>query len=78
VARFDARTVFERDGWRCQLCGDDINPTLRFPHPLSATIDHILPLTKGGDHSLANVQTAHFRCNCMKGNRLLYAVGAPS
>lgn len=62
--------VMERDGWRCQLCGDIILRDKVAPHPKSATLDHILPLSKGGTHEPANVQAAHFLCNSLKGDRL--------
>lgn len=32
------------------------------------TLDHIIPLTKGGDDSFENTQAAHGVCNWMKGN----------
>lgn len=61
--------IFERDGWVCGLCGKSIDPGLVFPHPLSATVDHIVPLSAGGAHSPENVQAAHLTCNARKGNR---------
>jgi 5-methylcytosine-specific restriction endonuclease McrA len=33
-------------------------------------IDHIIPLSKGGEHSVANLQLAHPFCNRSKSNRL--------
>lgn len=61
--------VFERDGWVCQLCGDPIDKTLRHPDPLSPSLDHRVPLVKGGAHSYANTQAAHLTCNLRKGAR---------
>jgi len=58
--------VFERDGWICQLCGRKINRRLKWPHPYSKSIDHIIPLSKGGADALINVQSAHLRCNISK------------
>ena len=57
--------VFERDQWRCQLCGGETSG--EWPDPLSASLDHIMPLSKGGEHSYANTQCAHLRCNIQKG-----------
>lgn len=65
----ERRAIFERDAWRCGLCGGLIDPELTFPHPMSATIDHIVPLSAGGEHSPENVQAAHLTCNSRKGNR---------
>jgi hypothetical protein len=61
------RRVFERDGWRCQLCKRLVSKTAVVPHPRAATIDHIVPLAEHGEHSMANAQTAHFMCNSQKG-----------
>lgn len=59
----DRRRVFERDGWKCQICGRPLDRTRKAPHPRSPTIDHIIPLGVGGSHTYDNVQAAHFRCN---------------
>lgn len=58
--------IFERDGWMCGICGRKINKKLKYPNPLSKSIDHIVPLSKGGNDSPANVQAAHLRCNVGK------------
>jgi 5-methylcytosine-specific restriction endonuclease McrA len=60
------RRIFERDGWRCQLCGKKVRRNASVPDPLAPTIDHIVPVAEGGSHEPANVQCAHFRCNCLK------------
>lgn len=62
------RTVAERDGWTCQLCGDPVDPGLTVPHPLAPTMDHMIPLARGGEHTGTNVQLAHFLCNSRKGD----------
>jgi 5-methylcytosine-specific restriction endonuclease McrA len=62
--------VFARDGWTCRLCGKPIVREAVVPDPLAATLDHILPLALGGAHAYANVQTAHFICNSLKGARV--------
>lgn len=63
-----ARTqVFQRDGYRCQLCGRKTRG--KYPAPTSPTVDHIIPLSVGGHHALDNLQTACLRCNTLKGNR---------
>ena len=58
--------IFERDGWICQICGQKINRRLKYPSPRSGSIDHIIPLSKGGNDSPMNVQAAHLRCNVGK------------
>lgn len=66
--------VYERDGWCCRLCGEPVEREAVAPHPLAPTIDHIVPLALGGEHSYANVQLAHFRCNWQKGTTMPDAV----
>jgi 5-methylcytosine-specific restriction endonuclease McrA len=44
--------------------------TASVPHPMAPTIDHIVPLSKGGTHEPINCRTAHFLCNSTKGDRL--------
>ena len=66
VERVYRAKVYERDGWCCQLCGRKVNRNAVVPHPNAPTLDHILPLSKGGTHEYANVQLAHFLCNSLK------------
>ena len=63
------RRVYERDGWRCGICGGKVNKRLGYPHPRSASLDHIVPMRKGGEHVYANVQCAHLICNQSKRDR---------
>ena len=62
----DRLAIFNRDKWRCQLCGKTVLKDKKWPHPLMATIDHIIPLALGGKHTAVNAQTAHLRCNVAK------------
>jgi hypothetical protein len=62
----DRQKVFNRDGWVCRRCGKKVNKRLKWPHKLSATLDHIIPLALGGDHTYENVQLAHAKCNLEK------------
>lgn len=66
----DPIKVFDRDGWRCQIC---LKPT---PQKLRGTyndrapeLDHIVPITKGGSHTWTNLQCACRKCNGIKGNK---------
>ena len=60
--------VYERDGWVCGICGDSVDKSLKWPDPMSPSLDHIQPLSKGGHHVLSNVQLAHLECNVRKGD----------
>ena len=70
VEDVDRLVLFERDNWMCGLCGEAIDPTLVWPHPQSASHDHVVPLACGGEHSYANAQAAHLVCNQRKNIRL--------
>lgn len=61
--------ICERDGWICGICGEPV-PEVAYPDPLSPSIDHIIPLDKGGLHEPKNVQLAHLRCNLRKGTKV--------
>jgi 5-methylcytosine-specific restriction endonuclease McrA len=61
--------IVERDGYRCGLCCTLVTMSKVIPHPKAPTIDHIVPLSAGGDDTKANVQLACFLCNSIKGNR---------
>lgn len=63
----------------CAICGHPVDKELKFPHPMSPTIDHIIPIDKGGHPSdLANLQLAHFSCNRQKSNKLQGTIETPS
>ena len=56
----------------CGICGRPVDYDKRFPDPWSATIDHIIPVAKGGDPaSLENLQLAHLQCNRIKSSKLV-------
>lgn len=69
VEAVDPQRVFELDGWRCHLCGRKIDRRLRWPHVKSASLDHVVPLSKGGAHSYENCRASHYGCNAAKCNR---------
>ena len=64
--------IFDRDGHDCHLCGTPVDLTANhivgqpgwelYPH-----IDHVQPISKGGDDILENVKIAHAKCNLDKG-----------
>lgn len=55
----------------CALCGKPIDKTLKTPHPMSAEVDEIWPVSKGGSpYDRDNVQLVHRICNQRKGNRI--------
>ena len=72
------RTAFDKNKQKilktqtiCGICGQPVDFSFTFPHPLSATVDHIIPVSKGGHPSaLENLQLAHRACNRQKSNKL--------
>lgn len=70
VESFKPIEVFVRDGWVCGICHDPIDRNLRYPHQLSASLDHVLPVALGGEHTLENCRAAHLVCNVRRGARL--------
>lgn len=63
----DPFLVFDRDGWRCQICKVKTPRSLRGTHePRAPELDHIIPLSRGGEHSYRNTQCACRRCNRTK------------
>lgn len=54
--------IFERDGYMCYYCGKQLT---RY----SATLDHIQPVTKGGDNSYENLITSCLHCNSRRTNK---------
>ena len=65
--------LIERDGNQCRIPGCKFKTRTIAPlgskSPRKASIDHIVPLSRGGKHEIANVQLAHDRCNRSKNNR---------
>lgn len=56
----------------CWICGEFIDLALHALNPnhrLSFTVDHVIPLSRGGLPTLENSRPAHRKCNSSKGNR---------
>lgn len=61
----------------CGICGRPVDKSLKYPHPLSPCIDHIVPVAKGGHPSdISNLQLAHWTCNRQKSDKLLAGMEA--
>lgn len=65
--KIDRLLVFERSSWSCHICGDKVNRENKHPHLGSPSMDHVVPLSKGGSHTYDNVKLAHLGCNISKG-----------
>lgn len=62
--------IADRDGGTCHICKAAVDMAARWPDPLSASLDHVVPLSRGGIHDPSNVRLAHLSCNVAKGNRV--------
>lgn len=58
--RVSRKGIFARDGHRCQYCGAT---------DVMLTLDHVLPISRGGGHSWTNLVACCVQCNNFKGNR---------
>ncbi len=73
----DLAVLVKRDGNRCQICGGKIEATRKYDplvfQPLAVSVDHIVPVSEGGEHSYANTQLAHIICNSLRnrGDRMV-------
>lgn len=65
----DPDVVFERDGWRCHICHKSVDRRLSGRDRMGPTLDHLIPLSAGGEHSYANTALAHRSCNSSRGAR---------
>lgn len=67
------RSVLERDGWICQRCGRLCAPQ-KSKHAVRghwATVDHIVPRSRGGWDDPVNLQTLCAACNEAKGEQII-------
>lgn len=55
------KNIFQRDNYTCQYCSSREN----------LTVDHILPVARGGEWTWENLVTACSKCNSRKGHRTL-------
>lgn len=66
--------LISRDNGICQICGKPVNSNdiengrIGGNYP---SLDHIIPLSKGGTHTWGNVQLAHLSCNAKKHNHIV-------
>jgi 5-methylcytosine-specific restriction endonuclease McrA len=55
----------------CCICGGHIDKSLKTPHPMSAEVEHLVPISKGGAiYAHDNCGVAHRICNQRKGNKM--------
>jgi hypothetical protein len=63
------KEIFERDKWICHYCGEEVTEK-------NATLDHLVPQSKGGKHTKDNLKTCCLVCNAIKSGKT-YEEAAP-
>lgn len=60
------RAVYERDGWSCQICHEDVDQHLiGTESEWRPSIDHVVPRSRGGSDEPDNLRLAHLWCNAV-------------
>jgi 5-methylcytosine-specific restriction endonuclease McrA len=63
VEKVNRDDIIKRDKSTCQICGKLLSKK-------EITLDHIIPLSRGGEHSKSNLQVACNSCNCKKSSKI--------
>lgn len=63
-------SIYERDGWVCQLCDEPVDPGVPTQDRMGHTLDHVVPQSQQliPDHSPSNLRLAHRICNSLRGD----------
>src|ERR1700674_1208280 len=61
--KFSRGNIYLRDGNRCQYCGRKFSSS-------ELSLDHVVPISRGGKSTWENVVCACLPCNVRKGNKL--------
>jgi len=61
--KIDSLTVFELFDWQCIICDKEIHQDMSENHPHGPSLEHVIPLSRGGTHTWFNVGPAHVQCN---------------
>lgn len=62
--------ILERDEGVCHICGTLVDTSVAWPDDMYPSVDHVIPISKGGPDTLENVRLAHLICNLRKSDRL--------
>lgn len=62
IENVDRRIVFKRDKGICHICSLSVDPD-------KFHLDHVVPVSKDGEHSYANIRLAHPHCNLVKSTK---------
>lgn len=60
IEKIDPWFIYERDGGKCHICGKRVATK-------DMSLDHLVPVSKGGAHMATNLRLAHRVCNVRRG-----------
>lgn len=63
MVRFE---VGRRDGFRCGICGYELDLAVLWPDPRFASMDHVVPVSAGGSSVVSNLRLACLTCNASR------------
>ena len=77
IGRYTETEVLERYGTVCHICNTEIDMnsprgTGKPGWEKGLQIDHVIPLSKGGDHTIENVRPSHGHCNLTKSATIIF------
>lgn len=68
--RINPESIYKRDGYKCKSCSCIVVKSKTY-QPNQATIDHVIPISKGGSHTIDNVVTMCMSCNSKKSAKVI-------
>lgn len=74
--RISHEQVVREYGSDCHICKEPIDLNLPRTSKLGLTVDHLIPLSRGGTDTMPNLRPAHWGCNIKKSNKLMEELSA--
>lgn len=72
------QAVLAEFGPVCCRCGGRIDTARAWPDPLSLSLDHLVPRSRGGSDDVSNLRPCHLHCNCAAGARPAWRARPPA
>lgn len=74
--RISHEEIVRQYGDKCHICNDLIDLKLPRTHRFGLTVDHLVPISRGGGDDMSNLRPAHWICNIRKSNKPLESINA--
>ena len=74
--RISHQEIVRQYGDKCHICNKPIDLDLPRTHTQGLTVDHLVPLSKGGTDDMSNLRPAHWSCNMRKSDKLMEELNA--